>query len=77
MSNEIHFPVVSKEERASGVVATWFARDGEQVSAGQLIAELQVDKVSYDIEAPAAGTLRTLVPEESEVTQGDLIATID
>lgn len=77
MSEEIRFPVVSKEPGGTGVVATWFSRDGERVAAGQVIAELQVDKVSYDVEAPVAGTLRTLVDEEAEVAQGELIATID
>lgn len=77
MTHEILFPVVSNEAGAMGVVATWFARDGEPVSEGQVIAELQVDKVSYDVEAPAAGTLHTLVAEEAAVTQGEMIATID
>lgn len=77
MSVPIHFPVVSSEPGATGVVATWFSRDGESVTAGQVIAELQVDKVSYDVEAPEAGVLRTLVAEEAEVTQGDTIAVIE
>ncbi|MEZ5118265.1 MAG: lipoyl domain-containing protein [Candidatus Nanopelagicales bacterium] len=74
---DIVFPVVSKEPGSTGVVATWFSRDGEAVAAGQVIAELQVDKVSYDVEAPVAGVLRTLVAEEAEVVQGDPIARIE
>ncbi len=77
MSTEIRFPIVSKEEGAVGVVATWFSRDGEQVTQGQVIAELMLDKVSVDVEAPVAGTLRTLIDEEGEVAQGEIIATID
>ena len=77
MSHEVRFPVVSKDAGATGVVSTWFSRDGEPVSAGQVIAELAVDKVSYDVEAPAAGILRTLVAEESVVTQGDVIARVE
>jgi pyruvate/2-oxoglutarate dehydrogenase complex dihydrolipoamide acyltransferase (E2) component len=77
MSADIVFPVVSKEPGSTGVVATWFSRDGESVVAGQVIAELQVDKVSYDVEAPQAGVLRTLVAEEQEVTQGERIAVIE
>lgn len=71
------FPVVSADTEKTGVVATWFSRDGETVAAGQVIAELQVDKVSYDVEAPTAGVLRTLVAEEAEVAQGERIAVID
>ena len=77
MSVEIRFPVVSKNPGATGVVATWFSRDGETVVPGQVIAELQVDKVSIDLEAPEAGVLRTLVAEEAEVDQGDRIALVE
>ena len=77
MTHEVRFPVVSTEPGATGIVATWFSRDGERVTQGQVIAELAVDKVSYDVEAPAAGTLRTVVEEEAQVAQGDLIATIE
>jgi pyruvate/2-oxoglutarate dehydrogenase complex dihydrolipoamide acyltransferase (E2) component len=77
VSEEIRFPVVSTEPGATGIVATWFSRDGERVTQGQVIAELAVDKVSYDVEAPTSGTLRTLVEEEAQVVQGGLIATID
>lgn len=77
MAVEIVFPVVSQDDTKTGVVATWFSRDGETVAAGQVIAELQVEKVSYDVEAPQAGVLHTLVAEEAEVKQGQAIATID
>ena len=77
MSVEIRFPVVSTTPAATGVVATWFSRDGETVVPGQVIAELMVDKVSIDLEAPQGGVLRTLVPEEAEVAQGDRIALVD
>jgi len=77
MSVEVRFPVVSKTPGAVGVLATWFSRDGEIVVPGQVIAELQVDKVSIDVEAPSGGVLRTLVAEEAEVAEGDPIARID
>jgi pyruvate/2-oxoglutarate dehydrogenase complex dihydrolipoamide acyltransferase (E2) component len=77
VSEEVRFPVVSTETGATGIVATWFSRDGERVAQGQVIAELAVDKVSYDVEAPVAGTLHTVVEEEAQVVQGDLIATIE
>jgi pyruvate/2-oxoglutarate dehydrogenase complex dihydrolipoamide acyltransferase (E2) component len=76
VSVAIDFPVVSKAEEATGVVATWFAHDGEQVAEGQVIAELMVDKVSIEVVAPVSGVLHTLVPEEAEVTQGKRIAEI-
>jgi len=77
MSESIAFPVMSKEPDAVGVVATWFVKSGESVAAGQVIAEVMVDKVSVDIEAPAAGVVSLLVEEEASVRQGDEIARID
>lgn len=75
---DVPFPAVSKEgPGAEGVVSTWFVSDGDVVKADQLIAEVQVDKVAAEVPAPAAGTVRLLVPEEAVVKQGDLIARIE
>ena len=55
---EVPFPIMSTDEpEAEGVVGTWFVNHGESVAAGQVIAEVQVDKVSQDVEAPVAGTM--------------------
>jgi len=77
MSEVISFPVMSKDETAQGVLATWFVRTGEAVKAGQIIAEVMVDKVSMDVEAPIAGVVTCLVEEEDAVPQGADIARID
>jgi pyruvate/2-oxoglutarate dehydrogenase complex dihydrolipoamide acyltransferase (E2) component len=75
---EVVFPSLSKENPdAEGVLATWFVSEGSAVAADQLIAEVQVDKVSQDVEAPVAGVVRVLVAEEHVVRQGDVIATIE
>jgi pyruvate/2-oxoglutarate dehydrogenase complex dihydrolipoamide acyltransferase (E2) component len=69
---------MSKDDpEAEGIVGTWFAREGQAVKAGQVIAEAQVEKVSQDVEAPAAGVIHLRVAEEAPVHQGDVIATID
>lgn len=77
MSEVITFPMMSKDESAEGVLSTWFVRTGESVRAGQVIAEVSVDKVSLDVEAPIAGTVTCLVEEEAAVSQGAQIARID
>lgn len=75
---EVTFPEMSREKAdAVGLLATWYAAAGEQVAAGQLIAEAQMDKVDAEIEAPAAGTITLLVDEGAEVAQGDVIARIE
>ena len=78
MSVDVVFPVMSQEDpTGEGVIGTWFALDGESVTEGQLIAEVQVDKVSADVEAPASGVLRHVVAEEEASNQGAVIARID
>ncbi|HSJ22775.1 MAG TPA: lipoyl domain-containing protein [Nocardioidaceae bacterium] len=75
---DVVFPALSKENPdAEGVLATWFVGEGSAVSADQLIAEVQVDKVSAEVLAPAGGVVHLLVEEEAAVKQGEPIARID
>lgn len=75
---EVPFPPLSEEKPdAEGVLATWFVSEGSSVTADQLIAEVQVDKVSAEVHAPTAGTVHLLVDEEAAVRQGSPIARIE
>jgi pyruvate/2-oxoglutarate dehydrogenase complex dihydrolipoamide acyltransferase (E2) component len=75
---DVPFPALSKETPdAEGVLATWFVSDGATVSAEQLLAEVQVDKVSAEVPAPVGGVVRLLVAEEETVKQGSPIARIE
>jgi len=75
---EIPFPMSSDDDPAAeGVVGTWFVNHGETVRDGQLIAEVQLEKVSQDVLAPLAGILYQLVAEGVGVAQGAMIARID
>jgi pyruvate/2-oxoglutarate dehydrogenase complex dihydrolipoamide acyltransferase (E2) component len=75
---DILFPHLSKENPdAEGVVATWFVDDGATVAAGQLVAEVAVDKVDVEVLAPQAGTVHIVVAEGDAAPQGAVIATID
>lgn len=74
---EIVFPTLSENSPdTEGVVSTWFAEDGSTVSAGDLIAEVAVDKVDAEVTAPEPGTLAHVVAEGGVTTQGSVIATI-
>jgi pyruvate/2-oxoglutarate dehydrogenase complex dihydrolipoamide acyltransferase (E2) component len=76
--SDVLFPALSEENPdAEGVLATWYVANGSVVAADQLIAEVQVDKVSADVLAPTAGTVRLLVEEEAAVKQGTPIAQIE
>ncbi|HSE70323.1 MAG TPA: biotin/lipoyl-containing protein [Nocardioidaceae bacterium] len=75
---EVVFPPLSKETPdAEGIVATWFVGEGATVAGEQLLAEVQVDKVSAEVLAPRAGVVHLLVGEEVTIKQGEPIARID
>ena len=76
--SEVLFPELSTQNPDSeGVVATWFVHDGESVNVDQLLAEVQVDKVSVEVPAPQAGVVTLLVEEGATVTQRTPIARVE
>ncbi len=78
MITEVPFPVMSEDDpTAEGVVGTWFVNHGETVTAGQVIAEVQVDKVSQEVEAPLGGVMYQYVAENVGISQGAPLARID
>lgn len=75
---DIVFPRLSEDKpEATGVLATWYVADGQQVGPETLLAEVQMDKVDAEVFAPVGGTVRLLVGEEQEVVQGTVIARIE
>jgi pyruvate/2-oxoglutarate dehydrogenase complex dihydrolipoamide acyltransferase (E2) component len=75
---EVVFPPLSKESpEAEGILVSWYVDEGARVTADQVVAEVQVDKVSAEVLAPAAGVLHRLVAEEATVHQGDPIGRIE
>lgn len=77
MRHEVLMPRLA-EEVEEGVVVTWFAERGAMISEGDLLAELQVQKVSSELHSPFAGRLTELLVEPGGVVkQGDPIAVIE
>ena len=76
MSLEIKIPAVG-ESITSGLLSTWHKADGEMVMAGDLLLTLETDKVSSEIQAETAGTLRIRVPAGSDVKIGEVVGTIE
>ena len=60
-----------------GTVITWFKREGDQVAAGEVVAEIEAEKVTEELSAPGDGVLqRILVPEGETVAVNELLAVI-
>ncbi|WP_313693451.1 lipoyl domain-containing protein [Halorarum halobium] len=59
------------------VVATWFVREGAAVEVDDTLCEIQIEKVSVDVPAPASGELvEQTVPENGEFRRGDTLGRI-
>jgi len=76
VSIEIKIPAVG-ESVTSGVLSTWHKNDGDAVQPGDVLFTLETDKVSSEITAETAGTLRTTVAAGEEVKIGQVVATIE
>jgi pyruvate/2-oxoglutarate dehydrogenase complex dihydrolipoamide acyltransferase (E2) component len=58
-------------------VIGWLVADGERVSVGQPICEIETDKVTEELEAEAEGTLRHAVAVDVIVAAGAVIGYIE
>jgi pyruvate dehydrogenase E2 component (dihydrolipoyllysine-residue acetyltransferase) len=77
MRQEILMPTLS-EDVEEGVLVAWFVLPGGPVRAGELVAEVQVEKVSEEVRAPADGVLaEALVAPGEVVRQGAPIAVLE
>jgi len=59
-----------------GAVSAWLFADGDLVRQDDLIAEVMVEKSSYEITAPASGRLRIRVAAKTPFRPGTIIADI-
>lgn len=76
MKQDVIVPEVG-ESVTSGVLATWIRKAGDQVSEGDDLFELETDKATLSVPAPASGLLETSVDEDSEVQVGQSVGSID
>src|ERR1700687_4336832 len=60
-----------------GTIASWLKKPGEQVTRGEVIAQIETDKATMDLTAFEAGTLQEiLAPAGTTVTIGQPVARI-
>lgn len=65
------------ESVSEATVSTWFKKEGEAVAQDEILCELETDKVSVEVPAPAAGTLsKILAGEGTTVEAGGQLAVI-
>ena len=76
MADEIHVPELG-ESVADATVGRWLKQEGEAVSAGDALVELETDKINFEVEAEHDGVLESIAKAEGDtVTVGEVIGTL-
>ena len=76
MARDVIMPALGMAQE-TGKVLRWLKPDGALVAKGEPLLEVETDKVTVEIEAPADGTLAGVrVPEGEEVPVGTVIAVV-
>ena len=74
MSTEIRVPTLG-ESVTEATIGQWFKKIGDTVNADEPIVELETDKVTIEVPAPAAGVLEAIAAQPGEtVDVGALLA---
>jgi 2-oxoglutarate dehydrogenase E2 component (dihydrolipoamide succinyltransferase) len=73
---EIHVPELG-ESVADATVGRWLKQEGEAVTSGEALVELETDKINFEVEAEQDGVLESISKGEGEtVNVGEVIGTI-
>ena len=76
MAIEIVVPTLG-EFVTEATVGKWFKKAGDAVKADEALAELETDKVTLEVNAPAAGVISEIVVKEGEtVAVGAILGSI-
>ena len=70
MSIEIKVPGLG-ESVTTATVARWLKKSGEAVAVDEPLVELETDKVTVEVAAPAAGVLSDIVVAEGGEVGGE------
>ena len=76
MATEIRVPTLG-ESVTEATIGKWFKKVGDAIAADEPVVELETDKVTVEVPAPAAGTLQEIAAQEGEtVAVGALLGAI-
>ena len=76
MATDVKMPQLS-DTMSSGKILTWKKMEGDQISRGDILAEVETDKANLEIESFFNGTLlKILIPASSTAKVGEVIAVI-
>ena len=76
MKIDVKVPSVG-ESIVSGILARWVVKNGASVAEGEILFEMETDKVNVEVPSPASGKIEIITPEGEEVAIEQLVARID
>jgi 2-oxoglutarate dehydrogenase E2 component (dihydrolipoamide succinyltransferase) len=76
MKEKVLVPAVG-ESITQGTLTAWLKREGERVEEGEELFELETDKATVAVPAPAAGALHILVQGGSDVEIGQVVGELE
>ena len=76
MALDIKIPAVG-ESISEVTISKWNKKSGDTVQMDEVLCELESDKATFELNAPAAGTLQIVVQEGETVGIDTLIARIE
>ncbi len=75
MATEILIPMLGMT-MTEGAVAEWYIPDNGEVKAGEHVYRLETEKIEFEVEAEAAGTVRHTAPAGSVLKPGTVVGYI-
>jgi len=76
MSIEIKVPTVG-ESISEVTLVKWHKKDGEWANRDEVIAELESEKATFELNAEQAGAIKTIAKEGDTLNIGDVVCSID
>ncbi|TYR31432.1 2-oxoglutarate dehydrogenase complex dihydrolipoyllysine-residue succinyltransferase [Mesorhizobium microcysteis] len=77
MATEIRVPTLG-ESVTEATIGKWFKKAGDAIAADEPVVELETDKVTIEVPAPAAGTLGEITVNEGDTVEpGALLGMIE
>jgi len=73
---EIKVPTVGESINEVSL-AKWVKKDGQWVERDEVLAEIESEKATFEINAEQAGILKIIIQERETLAIGDLVCTID
>ncbi len=65
-------------EATGGTIVAWLRAVGDEVVAGEVVAEIETEKATVELEAPVAGRISEITqPVGAEVAVGETLALIE